>query len=124
MDNYWKEINGVSEKTLILIRDRVERLMSEGACLNQYPQGMPKEWQESARFIRCLETALEENWNILSEDEKVKIRFPAATGIGQKVEIRNRGLCEMVRYELTKRFCLRVTYKLPDGSMFAWEHWD
>ncbi|HSY10499.1 MAG TPA: hypothetical protein VK840_06245 [Candidatus Dormibacteraeota bacterium] len=124
MENYWKNINGVSEKTLNFVRNRVEKLMAEGACLNEYPQGLSKEEQEGARFIRCIETALEENWNRLSEDEKVRIRFPAATAIGQKVEIRNRGLCEIVRYELTKRFGLRVTYKLPDGNMFAWEHWD
>jgi hypothetical protein len=124
MDNYWKNVVGVSDKALNPIRNRVEQLMLEGACLNEYPQGGPKLAEEHARFIRCVETALEENWDELSEDEKVKIRFPVTKAIGEKVEIPNRGVCEIVRYELTKRFGLRVTYKLRDGSMFAWEHWD
>jgi hypothetical protein len=124
MENYLKDVSGVSEKTLNLIRNRIENLMAEGACLNQYPQGLSKEEQEGARFIRCLETALEENWSDLSEDEKVRIRFPAAKAIGEKIEIKNRGLCEIVRYELTKRFGLQVTYKLPNGNLFAWEHID
>jgi hypothetical protein len=124
MENHLKKVSGVSEKTLKLIRNRVEKLMAEGACLNEYPQGLSKEEQEGARLIRCIETALEENWTRLSEDEKVRIRFPAATAIGEKIEIANRGLCEIVRYELTKRFGLRVTYKLPNGNLFAWEHFD
>jgi len=72
----------------------------------------------------CLEKALEENWDELSENEKVRLRFPATRAIGEKVEIPNRGLCKIVRYELTKRFGLRATYKLENGNMFAWEHFD
>jgi hypothetical protein len=124
MDNYWKNVVGVPDKTLGRICNRVEQLISEGACLNEYPQGLPKQAAEQARFIRCVETALEENWDELSEDEKVRIRFPMTKAAGTKVEIPNRGVCEIVRYELTKRFGLRVTYKLENGNMFAWELFD
>src|SRR2546427_71653 len=103
MENYWKNVSGVSDVTLNRIRSRVEQLFSDGACLNEYPQGLPKQAQEHARFIRCLETTLEENWGKLSEDEKVRIRFPVTKAVGERVEIPNRGLCEIIRYELTKR---------------------
>jgi hypothetical protein len=124
MESYLKDVSGVSEKTLNLIRNRVEHLMAEGACLNEYPQGLSKEEQEGARFLRCVETTLEENWDKLSEDEKVRIRFPAVKVVGEKMQIPDRGLCEIVRYELTRRFGLRVTYRLPDGNLFVWEHFD
>jgi hypothetical protein len=124
MDNYWKNVVGVPDKTLSRIRKRVEQLVSEGACLNEHPKGSSKLAEGHARFIRRLESTLEENWDELSEDEKVKIRFPVTKPIGEKVDIPNRGLCEIVRYELTKRFGLRVTYKLVNGNMFTWEHID
>jgi hypothetical protein len=98
--------------------------MTEGAGLSEYPQGMENKAQENARFIRCLETAIEENLANLSESEKVKIRFPAVKAVGAKVALPNRGTCEIVRYELTKRFGLKVTYKRADETMFTFEHFD
>src|SRR5450756_1360358 len=109
MKSYLDDLQGVSQQTLVLIRSRVEQLMNEGACKNQYPKGLSEEQQRGARWMCCLEKTLEENWDELSEDEKVRIRFPGAKAIGEKVEIPNRGVCEIVRYELTKRFGLRVT---------------
>ena len=76
------------------------------------------------RFRRALEQALTEQWSAFNDEQRVRIYFPGARSVGERVELPQRGTATIERQELSPRFGLFVTYRLADGSLFRWEHFD
>ena len=76
------------------------------------------------RFRRALRQALAEQWEDFTDEQRVRIYFPAVRPVGERIELPQRGTATIERYELSPDFDLVVTYRLADGSLFRWEHWD
>jgi hypothetical protein len=79
---------------------------------------------EHHRLKRALEQALTEQWADFTDEQRVRIYFPGVRPIGEQVELPQRGTATIIRHELSPRFGLFVTYRLADGSVFRWEHFD
>jgi hypothetical protein len=120
---WFDSLEDVSGDTLARIRAKVQQKMDAGACRDLIPL-LPVEYRTGAELQACVEQAIEDDWDTLTPDERLLIRFPTTRKIGEKVELPNRGVGTLIRRELTKRFGILLTFRLEDGSLFTHEFFD
>ena len=123
VSKWFDSLRDVSGDTLARIRGNVQQKMDAGACKDQIPQ-LPIEYRAGAELQACVEQAIEDDWDTLTPDERLLIRFPTTRKIGEQVELPKRGVGTVIRRELTKRFGILLTFRLADGSQFTHEFFD
>ena len=123
VNKWFDALSGISPDTLARIRDRVQQKMDIGACRDLIPQ-LPVEDRAGAELQACVEQAIEDQWDTLTPEERLLIRFPTTRKIGEQVDLPKRGLGTIVARELTRRFGILLTFRLADGAVFSHEFFD
>ena len=73
---------------------------------------------------QCLEDVISEEWDMLSEEEKVSLRYPAALRVGKTMQIGAKSKVRIVDRKLTKTFALLYSVQFPDGTIIQDEFTD
>lgn len=120
VSRWFDSLPGVSPDTLARVRTEVQRKMESGACRHLLPKASP-EVLAGYELQCCVEAAITEQWDSLTPDERLLIRFPTTRQVGEHVELPKRGVGTIIRRELTPRFGVLLTFRLADGSLFPWE---
>ena len=79
------------------------------------------EGRSNYELLLCIEQTVAEQWDLLTPDERLLIRFPIAKEVGDRVAIPQKGEGILIRRELTRRFGIEMVFQLQDGSFFKWE---
>lgn len=123
LSRWFDSLSGVPPETVARIRAKVQEMMDTGACSHLIPQ-LPADYRAGAELQACVEEAIRKEWDTLSAEERLLIRFPTTRKVGEQVELPKRGVGTIIRRELTKRFGILLTFRLVDGSLFSWEFFD
>jgi hypothetical protein len=120
---WFASVRGVAPGTVARLRAEVQRKLEVGACRQLLPK-MPAEHLPGAELQGCVEQVITEQWDSLTQEERLLTRFPIVQAVGQEFDIPNRGKALIIRRELTRRFGVEMVFKLRDGSFFTWEFID
>ena len=122
MASYLDTLSDMPAEAFARLRQRIAELLPSIAAHSAY-DNYPAAG-EDYRLRRALEQALTEQWAAFTDEQRVRLYFPSTRSVGERVELPQRGTATVVRHELSPRFGLFVTYRLADGSLFRWEHFD
>jgi hypothetical protein len=123
VEKWFSSVKNVSPKTIVKIKELVRHKLEAGACRHLLPK-LPPQYQLGSELQCCVEQVITEQWNILTPEERLLIRFPSVQNVGEKFEIPKRGTGTIIRRELTPRFGIEMVFQLEDGSFFKWEFID
>ena len=68
-------------------------------------------------FDQCLEDVISEEWDILSEEDKVSLRYPTAPRLGRTMQFAGKTEIRIVARKLTRTFTLLYSVEFPDGTI-------
>jgi len=68
-------------------------------------------------FDQCLEDVISEEWDILSEEDKVSLRYPTAPRLGRTMQFAGNAQIRIVARKLTRTFTLLYSVEFPDGTI-------
>ena len=68
-------------------------------------------------FDQCLEDVISEEWDILSEEDKVSLRYPTALRLGRTMQFAGNAQIRIVARKLTRTFTLLYSVEFPDGTI-------
>src|ERR1035441_7727322 len=76
VEKWFSSVKNVSSQTLVKIKELVRRKLETGACKHLLPKMPPQDllWYE---LQCCVEQAITEQWNSLTPEERLLIRFPS-----------------------------------------------
>ncbi len=72
-------------------------------------------------FDQCLEDVILEEWDTLSEEDKVSFRYPTALRLGRTMQFAGNAEIRIVDRRLTKTFTLLYSVEFPDGTIIQGE---
>jgi hypothetical protein len=120
---WFASVHGIAPETAERLREQVQHKLETGACRNLLPK-WPEKSLRGFELQMCVEQVITEQWDSLSADERLLVRFPPVQAVGQTFEIPNRGTGVIIHRELTRRFSIEMTFQLKDGSFFTREFID
>ena len=123
VDRWFSSVRGVSSDTLARLRPTVQHKLDTGALRHEVPKA-PADMLRGYEVQRCVEQTISEQWDSLTPEERLLVRFPTIQAVGQSFEVPKRGTGVIIRRELTRRFGVEMTFQLRDGSFFTWEFID
>ena len=125
-DRYFDRLYNISKPALEMIRPKILEKFLSRSCKGNLPQSnIPEKIFIHSELDGCIEETLTELWNLIQPEERLEIRFPGSHLSREKpVDIPNKGKGTLVRQELTRQFGIMCTFKMADGSFFAWEFFD
>ena len=122
MASYFDTLIEMPSEAFARLRQRVAELLPSITAPPVYDNSPAA--ADDYRFRSAVREALTEQWEAFTAEQRVRIYFPAVCPVGERIELPQRGTATVERYELSPDFNLVVTYRLADGSLFRWEHWD
>jgi hypothetical protein len=124
LGNWFSLIKNVPPQTVAKVKEEVRHKLESGFGRHIFEKMQP-EYRLDSQFKYCLEETIREQWNDLKPEERLLIRFPSGIqGIGEKIEIPNRGTGVLIRRVLTERFGIEMVFQMQDGSFFKYEFID
>jgi hypothetical protein len=124
LETYFANIVGISDEIVSRIREKVRSNMYSETKENILPKGLDERTRMFLKISLYLEDVLLEEWDTLSNEEKIELRFPGAKGLGEIINLPNSGAARIVGRNLTRSFSILYTLELPDGSKLTHEFID
>ena len=116
---WFDSIQITSPNTLARLREQVQHKLETKACRHLLPK-MASEHLADAELQQCGEHVITEQWDSLTPEERLIVRFPTIQAVGQYFDIPKRGRGLIIQRELTRHFGVEMVFQLPDGSFFKW----
>jgi len=117
VNRYFPTCRSMSRDTLARVKQRVLEKMHHKVKNGSVVIGPHNPAQLIPAFDQCLEDVISEEWGILSEEDKVSLRYPTAPRLGRTMQFAGNAEIRIVDRRLTKTFTLLYSVEFPDGTI-------
>jgi len=117
VNRYFPTCRSMSRDTLARVKQRVLEKMHQKVKNGSVVIAPDNPAQLIPAFDQCLEDVISEEWNILSEEDKVSLRYPTALRLGRTMQFAGNAEIRIVGRRLTKTFTLLYSVEFPDGTI-------
>jgi hypothetical protein len=111
----------MSRDTLARVKQRVLEKMHQKVKNGSVAIAPDNPAQLIPAFYQCLEDVILEEWDTLSEEDKVSLRYPTALRLGRTMQFGGNAEIRIVDRRLTKTFTLLYSVEFPDGTIIQGE---
>ena len=124
VNRYFPTCPSMSRDTLSRVKQRVLEKMHQQVENGSVVIASDNPAQLIPAFDQCLEDVISEEWDILSEEDKVSLRYPTAPRLGRTMQFAGNAEIRIVDRRLTKTFTLLYSVEFPDGTIIQDEFTD
>jgi hypothetical protein len=121
VNRYFPTCRSMSRDTLAQVKQRVLEKMHQKIKNGSVVIAPDNPAQLIPAFDQCLEDVILEEWDTLSEEDKVSLRYPTALRLGRTMQFAGNAEIRIVDRRLTKTFTLLYSVEFPDGTIIQGE---
>lgn len=121
---YFPTCRSISRDTLARVKRKVLEKMYQKVKERSVVIAPDNPAQLIPALDQCLEDVISEEWDMLSEEDKVSLRYPTALRVGRTMQIGRNAEVRIVDRKLTKTFTLLYSVEFPDGTIIQDEFTD
>ena len=124
VNRYFPTCRSMSRDTLSRVKQRVLEKMHQKVENGSVVIASDNPAQLIPAFDQCLEDVISEEWDILSEEDKISLWYPTAPRLGRTMQFAGNAEIRIVDRRLTKTFMLLYSVEFPDGTIIQYEFTD
>jgi hypothetical protein len=117
VNRYFPTCRSISRDTLARVKRKVLEKMHQKVKDRSVVIAPDNPAQLIPALDQCLEDVISEEWDMLSEEDKVSLRYPTAPRVGRTMQSGGNAELRIVDRKLTKTFTLLYSVEFPDGTI-------
>jgi hypothetical protein len=117
VNRYFPACRSMDRDTLALVKQRILEKIHQKIKNGSVVIVPDNPAQLIPAFDQCLEDVISEEWDILSDEDKVSLRYPTAPRLGRTMQFAGNAQIRIVARKLTRTFTLLYSVEFPDGTI-------